>query len=48
MRERVTAQKSTLELREQAVLEGVGSLRRAGVDAIRQGITTVEEVLQNT
>jgi len=48
MRERVTAQKSTLELREQAVLEGVGSLRRAGVDAARQGITTVEEVLQNT
>ncbi|MDB4385422.1 ATPase, T2SS/T4P/T4SS family, partial [Opitutaceae bacterium] len=48
MRELVTAQKSTLELRQQATVEGVRSLRQAGVDAIQQGITTVEEVLQYT
>ena len=39
---------STIELRQKALEEGMISLRQSGLCKIRQGITTVEEVLRET
>ena len=39
---------STLELKHKALEEGMITLRVSGLCKIRQGITTVEEVLRET
>lgn len=44
----IVAGASTAELRDQAIKEGMVTLRSAGLDKIRQGITTIEEVVAET
>lgn len=39
---------STVDIKEQAVTEGMISLRTAGLDKIKKGITTLEEVVAET
>jgi type IV pilus assembly protein PilB len=39
---------STAEIREQAIKEGMMALRSAGLDKLRNGITTLEEVVAET
>ncbi len=39
---------STVDIREQAVSEGMISLRTAGLDKIKKGITTLEEIVAET
>ncbi|MEJ6603822.1 MAG: ATPase, T2SS/T4P/T4SS family [Opitutaceae bacterium] len=48
MREKISNCESTMVMKRQAAAEGVGSLRDAGIEALRSGITTVDEVLQYT
>lgn len=48
MREKISNRESTMAMKRQAAAEGVGSLRDAGIEALRLGITTVDEVLQYT
>jgi type IV pilus assembly protein PilB len=48
LRAKINQNQGTFDLREQARVEGITTLRQAGIDAIRQGLTTVEEVLQYT
>jgi type IV pilus assembly protein PilB len=48
MRELIVKNKSTQELRRQAVSEGLTMLREVGIRAILDGVTTVEEVLAAT
>jgi type IV pilus assembly protein PilB len=48
LRERISRGASTLELRDQAEREGMRTLRDAGLQAMIEGITTAEEVLQYT
>lgn len=48
MRERISNRESTMAMKQQAAEEGVGSLRAAGIEAVRSGTTTVDEVLQYT
>lgn len=48
LRALVTAEKSTLALRDQARRDGMRTLREAGIEALDQGITSVSEVLQYT
>jgi type IV pilus assembly protein PilB len=48
LREMISQRRPTLELREQACREGMGLLREAGIAALAEGLTTVEEVLQYT
>lgn len=48
MREKISNSESTMAMKRQAAAEGVGSLRDAGIEALRLGITTVDEVLQYT
>lgn len=44
----ILSKASSLELREEAKTEGMLTLRDAAIDKLRQGITTVEEVLAAT
>jgi len=44
----IVGKSSTAEIREQAIKEGMVSLRDAGIEKIRKGITTWEEVLGET
>ncbi|GAB5562133.1 MAG: ATPase, T2SS/T4P/T4SS family [Synoicihabitans sp.] len=48
LREEISRGVSTLELRRKAMDNGMETLRTAGIAAIQEGITTVEEVLQYT
>jgi type IV pilus assembly protein PilB len=48
IRDLVLSGASATELKRQAIDDGMKTLRRAGVDKVRQGITTVEEVLRVT
>lgn len=48
LRETIGRDHATLDLRMMAQVAGMQSLRAAGIRAIEQGITTVEEVLQST
>lgn len=48
LRESISRSVSVGELRKQAGIEGSGALRQSGIEALRAGITTVEEVLQYT
>jgi type IV pilus assembly protein PilB len=46
LRELVLSGASTAELKEQAVSEGMDTIRRAGLNKLKLGVTTVEEVLR--
>jgi len=48
LRDKISQNNGTFDLREQAVAEGMMTLRAAGLEAINRGVTTVEEVLQYT
>ncbi|MEO2169101.1 MAG: type IV-A pilus assembly ATPase PilB [bacterium] len=48
MRELVLSGGSAIEIKQQAMTDGMVSLRQAGIEKIRQGLTTVEEVLRVT
>jgi type IV pilus assembly protein PilB len=48
LRELVLVGASALELRRKAVEDGMISLRRSGLLKIRDGVTTVEEVVRET
>ena len=39
---------SSFELRQRAVQTGMITLRRSGLEKIRQGMTTIEEVVRET
>ena len=44
----ISAQVSEDQLRKNAILEGMVTLRDAGLEKIRQGVTSVEEILKRT
>ena len=48
IREMILTGASALELRRKAIDEGMISLRLSGLQKIREGLTTVEEVLRET
>ncbi len=48
LREMVSAKASALAVRQQARREGMTTLREAGLEVLKSGITSVEEVLQYT
>ena len=48
VRELILVGASTLEIRRKAVEEGMMTLRASGLEKLRQGITTIEEVLRET
>ncbi|MGH9369486.1 MAG: type IV-A pilus assembly ATPase PilB [Thermoanaerobaculia bacterium] len=48
IRDMILSGASSIELKRKAVEEGMVSLRMAGLQKIRQGITTLEEVLRET
>ena len=48
LRELITARAPTFRLREQALADGMVSLREAGLAAVRAGLTTAEEILRYT
>ncbi len=48
LRELILVGASNLELRRQAIDEGMITLRGSGLEKVRQGITTVEEVIRET
>jgi len=39
---------NSVELRKKAIEEGMLTLRMSGLEKIKQGITTIEEVLRET
>jgi type IV pilus assembly protein PilB len=48
LRDLVLVGASSVEIRKQAIEEGMITLRRSGIEKIKQGITTLEEVLRET
>jgi type IV pilus assembly protein PilB len=48
LRERVVASAAATELRRVACLEGMTTLRRSGLEKVREGVTTLEEVVRET
>ena len=48
LREMVLAGASATELKQQAIKEGMETLRQSGIDKIRAGTTTPEEILRVT
>ncbi len=48
MRELILIGASALELRKKAIEDGMITLRESGLEKIRGGITTVEEVVRET
>ena len=48
IRELVLSGASAIELRRKGIEEGMISLRQSGVKKIKQGVTTVEEVVRET
>ena len=48
MRELVLSGASSLELREKAIENAMITLRMSGLQKIRDGITTIEEVIRET
>jgi type IV pilus assembly protein PilB len=48
LKELVLVGASSLELRKKAVEEGMITLRQSGVRKIKEGVTTIEEVLRET
>ena len=48
IRELILSGASAMELRRQAIDEGMISLRKSGLFKIKDGLTTVEEVVRET
>ena len=48
IREMILAGASAFELRQRALSKGMLGLRASGLEKIRQGMTTVEEVVRET
>jgi type IV pilus assembly protein PilB len=48
LRELILVGASGLELRRKAIEEGMLTLRQSGMEKIRQGMTTVDEVVRET
>ena len=48
IRELILAGASSMELKKKAVDEGMISLRQSGLQKVRDGLTTVEEVVRET
>jgi type IV pilus assembly protein PilB len=48
LRELILVGASNIELRKQAIEEGMITLRGSGMEKVRQGITTIEEVVRET
>jgi type IV pilus assembly protein PilB len=48
IRELILSGASALELKRKAIEEGMISLRASGLQKLREGLTTVEEVLRET
>ena len=48
IRDLVLVGASAVEIRKKAVEEGMLTLRMSGLEKIKQGITTIEEVLRET
>ena len=48
MREMILAGASAFELRQRAIQKGMMSLRGSGLEKIRQGVTTIDEVVRET
>jgi type IV pilus assembly protein PilB len=48
IREIIMSGGTSVDLRRKAIEEGMLTLRMSGMEKIRQGITTVEEVLRET
>ena len=48
IRELVVTNASAIELRRQAIAEGMLTLRQSGLDKVRQGVSTLEEVVRET
>jgi type IV pilus assembly protein PilB len=48
IREMILNRCSTAEIKEQAVVEGMLTLRADGIMKLKQGVTSVEEVLKET
>jgi type IV pilus assembly protein PilB len=48
LRELILSGASAMELRRKAIEEGMISLRASGIQKVREGLTTVEEVVRET
>ena len=48
IRELILIGASSLELRKKAIEDGMLTLRESGLQKIRNGVTTIEEVLRET
>ncbi|MDE3032337.1 MAG: type II secretion system protein GspE, partial [Acidobacteriota bacterium] len=48
MRDMVLTGASAIELREQAIKEGMITLRRSGCRKVLDGVTTIEEIIRET
>ena len=48
IRELIVSNAPAIELRRQAIAEGMLTLRQSGLDKVRQGVTTIEEVVRET
>jgi type IV pilus assembly protein PilB len=48
LREMIMVGATALELKRKAIEEGMITLRQSGLEKIRQGLTTIEEVLRET
>ncbi|NLA77877.1 MAG: hypothetical protein GX851_08655, partial [Clostridiales bacterium] len=46
MRELILRRASTAEVKELAISEGMQTLRMEGIDKIKNGVTSVEEILR--
>jgi type IV pilus assembly protein PilB len=48
LRERILHNRPVTELRDLAVEEGMSTLRQSGLAKVREGVTTLEEVVRET
>jgi len=48
LKELVLSRASTLEIKKEAIRSGMKTLRMAGIEKIKEGMTTIEEVLRTT
>jgi type IV pilus assembly protein PilB len=48
LKELVLSRASSLDIKKEAIRQGMKTLRRAGVEKINEGMTTIEEVLRTT
>ncbi len=48
LKELVLSRASTVEIKKEAIRLGMKTLRMAGISKIREGMTTIEEILRTT